>query len=64
MIRVDNRQKYSRPDFQHLTGLQITVSIGLASFGDDSDNEESLIGNADRKLYQAKSDGRNRAIAA
>lgn len=44
--------------------LNITVSIGLASFGDDIDNEEILIGTADRNLYQAKNDGRNRIAAA
>ena len=43
--------------------LQVTVSIGLASFGDNSDNEEILIGNADRNLYQAKNAGRNRVSA-
>jgi diguanylate cyclase (GGDEF)-like protein len=44
--------------------LNITVSIGLASFGDDIDNEEILVGTADRNLYQAKNDGRNRIAAA
>jgi diguanylate cyclase (GGDEF)-like protein len=44
--------------------LNITVSIGLASFGGDIDNEEILVGTADRNLYQAKNDGRNRIAAA
>lgn len=43
--------------------LHLTVSIGLASFGDSSDNEEILIGNADRNLYLAKNQGRNRVAA-
>ncbi len=43
-------------------GLQATVSIGLASFSNDSDNEEVLIGNADRNLYRAKHEGRNRVV--
>ncbi len=43
--------------------LRLTVSIGLASFSDSSDNEEILIGNADRNLYQAKNEGRNRVAA-
>jgi diguanylate cyclase (GGDEF)-like protein len=43
--------------------LQLTVSIGLASFSHSSDNEEILIGNADRNLYQAKNEGRNRVAA-
>ncbi len=40
--------------------LQITINIGLANFAEDSDNGETLIGNADRNLYKAKNDGRNR----
>ncbi len=42
--------------------LHMTVSIGLASFVDGSDNEETLVGTADRNLYQAKSEGRNRVV--
>jgi diguanylate cyclase (GGDEF)-like protein len=45
------------------TELHITVSIGLASFGDGNDNEETLIVNADRNLYRAKGEGRNRVVA-
>jgi diguanylate cyclase (GGDEF)-like protein len=43
--------------------LQLTVSIGLASFDDSNDNQGNLIANADRNLYQAKNDGRNRFVA-
>ncbi len=43
-------------------GLRITISIGLASFDDDNDSEASLIGTADRNLYQAKDQGRNRVV--
>ncbi len=43
-------------------GLPITISIGIASFDDDNDNDETLIGNADRNLYQAKHEGRNRVV--
>jgi diguanylate cyclase (GGDEF)-like protein len=43
-------------------GLRTTISIGIASFDDDSTNAETLIGEADRNLYQAKGEGRNRAI--
>ena len=42
--------------------LHITISIGLASFDDDNANEETMIGNADRNLYQAKNEGRNRVV--
>ena len=41
-------------------GLQTTISIGLASFNDD--DMGTLIGNADRNLYLAKHDGRNRIV--
>lgn len=43
-------------------GLYTTISIGIASFDDDNDDEETLIGNADRNLYQAKHEGRNRVV--
>ena len=49
---------------EELTGheLNITISVGLASFDDDNDNGEVLIGNADRNLYRAKHAGRNRVV--
>ena len=37
----------------------VTASFGLALF-EENDNEESLIGRADKALYQAKKNGRNR----
>ncbi len=43
-------------------GLRTTISIGMASFDDDNADAETLIGKADRSLYQAKEEGRNRAI--
>ncbi len=42
---------------------RITVSIGVASFGDSSNDEEGLIQVADQNLYRAKHDGRNRVVA-
>ncbi len=39
--------------------FQVTVSIGVASTLGDGDTGESLIGTADRALYQAKHQGRN-----
>ncbi len=42
--------------------LHVTVSIGLASFGENNNNEEMMIGSADRNLYQAKNEGRNRVV--
>jgi len=42
---------------------QITVSIGVANFGDSSNDEESLIQVADQNLYRAKHGGRNQVVA-
>ena len=45
-------------------GLQLTISVGVASFDDDKDDGETLISIADRNLYQAKHEGRNRIVGA
>ncbi|MBI2191280.1 MAG: DUF4032 domain-containing protein [Planctomycetes bacterium] len=39
---------------------RVTISGGLASFPQDGDDEERLFAFADRALYQAKSEGKNR----
>lgn len=43
-------------------GLRVTVSCGVAE-ARDSDDAESLVGRADRALYRAKDEGRNRVVA-
>jgi diguanylate cyclase (GGDEF)-like protein len=43
--------------------IRITVSIGVANFGDSSNDEESLVLVADQNLYQAKHGGRNQVVA-
>lgn len=40
--------------------IQVTASIGLATFPDDAENVQELINRADAALYDAKSSGRNR----
>jgi diguanylate cyclase (GGDEF)-like protein len=37
-----------------------SVSIGIASFPEDGRSLDALAGRADRALYNAKKDGRNR----
>lgn len=43
-----------------ITGYKIFCSIGFAVYPDDGANLESLINQADRLMYQAKKDGKNR----
>ncbi len=43
--------------------LPITVSIGVAQYQPE-DTRDKLIGKADRALYQAKANGRNRVVSA
>jgi len=45
-------------------GLKITVSIGVASYPADARTKEALIEVADRALYRAKEEGRNRVVLA
>jgi diguanylate cyclase (GGDEF)-like protein len=46
------------------SGEAMTVSLGIATFPEDGDDAATLIAAADRALYQAKADGRNRVAAA
>lgn len=39
--------------------VNITISLGLATFPDDGDKKSLLINRADKALYKAKADGRN-----
>ena len=39
--------------------IQLTASLGVASFGNGVDTAEELLLQVDERLYQAKSDGRN-----
>lgn len=42
--------------------INVTISMGIASFPDDADSIDTLIHNADVALYHAKSSGRNRVV--
>ncbi len=48
------------PDQEMQPGRNLTISLGLATFPDDAGNAEGLIRNADRALYRAKIQGKNR----
>ncbi|NHQ61128.1 GGDEF domain-containing protein [Chlorobium sp. BLA1] len=50
------------PHEQHQPEGQLTVSIGIATFPGDAADWYTLINNADRALYKAKSAGRNNVV--
>ena len=50
------------PDKQQNLAGRLTVSIGIATFPCDAPDRETLINNADRALYMAKSAGRNAIV--
>jgi diguanylate cyclase (GGDEF)-like protein len=45
-------------------GDNVTISIGVASFPDDGNSREIVLGAADRALYVAKQQRRNRVVRA
>src|SRR5438045_7131610 len=47
-----------------MAGGTITLSVGIAEFPTHGDSPESLIAAADGALYQAKREGRDRAVRA
>ena len=45
-------------------GGKVTMSIGIAEYPSHGDTPEELIASADAAMYRAKSQGRDRVIAA
>ncbi len=53
-----------RVEAQSFPGRTVTLSIGVAGFPQDADLPHGVIAAADRALYQAKREGRNRTVQA
>jgi diguanylate cyclase (GGDEF)-like protein len=60
--RVRSAAEASAFDIGKDQPLQLTVSLGFASFPEDGDSAEELIGHADLGLYAAKHGGRNQVV--
>jgi diguanylate cyclase (GGDEF)-like protein len=46
------------------SGPTVTVSLGVAVFPEHGETPEAIIASADRALYDAKRNGRNRVVCA
>jgi two-component system cell cycle response regulator len=57
-------ERISRHEFGQVSGRRITVSIGLSCSGPAAQEKERLIEAADKALYEAKKNGRNRIESA
>ena len=58
-ILIENNQ-FEKEETQ--PGSKITISIGIATYPDNSKDLEGLINSADQRLYAAKSLGRNKVV--
>ncbi len=55
-------EKSAFPFEEQLPTKRITISVGVASFPQDTDDEEEFIKLTDKALYKAKKSGRNRIV--
>jgi diguanylate cyclase (GGDEF)-like protein len=51
---------YPFRDEEYLAGGDVTASFGVAAFTDDVEDSDDLMRRADRALYRAKMEGKNR----
>lgn len=60
--RIRNSVEVSRFDVRG-NDFNITISLGIASYPDDGGNLEMILDKADKAMYRAKNQGRNRVVA-
>ena len=60
LCRLVGEQPYVHQD----QVIRLTVSMGLAHFPEDGRDLETLVERADRRLYRAKRDGKNRVYGS
>lgn len=63
-LQIAERSRISVQEHGGITGYKLTISIGLASFPEDTSEKNDLIEKADQALYQAKREGKNRTVIA
>ena len=51
------------PEWSSAVSRKITISLGVASFPEDTEEQELLIKKADEAMYAAKKAGKNRVFA-
>jgi diguanylate cyclase (GGDEF)-like protein/PAS domain S-box-containing protein len=56
------RAQHLRSEVTRGAGADLTISIGVAAYPSHGDSWEVVLGLADRAVYQAKSDGRDRVV--
>jgi len=58
------REIEARVFLEQLGGVRLTVSIGVAAYPGQGEEDQSLFAAADAAVYRAKNQGRNRVVAA
>jgi diguanylate cyclase (GGDEF)-like protein len=60
--RIKDRVKSSTLELENGTAIQVTISIGVATYT-KGDNIDSMLSRADKALYEAKENGRDCVVA-
>lgn len=63
-VRVAERLRRSVEEHAMPHGIKCTMSLGVAALEADQESPDKLLNEADKALYRAKEQGRNRVVAA